>query len=99
MVGLHWLVRYARYSGSIRQRAVYRTEVPDRICALKGLWIDCVQTQEELAIWNTLMAEEHPQGATKFAGIQKKYLFPSEHGYLGGIGVAAAALYLAPREA
>ena len=74
------------------------TDVPDRIGELDGLRIERVRTREELALWNTLMADEHPLGGTKFAGIQKKYLFNSDHGYLGGIGFAAAALYLAPRD-
>ena len=75
------------------------TGVPNRIRALKGLQIERVRTREALAIWNTLMAKEHPRKVTKFAGFQKKYLFQSDHGYLGGIGFAAPALYLAAREA
>ena len=75
------------------------TGVPERIEDLAELRIELVQTREELAVWNTLMDQEHPQGVTKFAGVQKKYLFNSAHGYLGGIGFAASALYLAAREA
>ena len=75
------------------------TEVPDRIGALQGLRIERVSTREELVLWNTLMEQEHPRGVTKFAGTQKKYLFRSAHGYLGGIGFAASALYLAARDA
>ncbi len=73
-------------------------DVPDRLGTLKGLRIERVRTRDELALWNTLMAHEHPLGVTKFAGIQKKYIFNSDHGYLGGIGFAAAALYLAARD-
>ena len=45
------------------------------------------------------MAEEHPQGVTKFAGFQKRYLLQSGHGYLGGIVFAASALYLSACDA
>ena len=44
------------------------------------------------------MDAEHPLGTTMFAGAQLKYLFRSEHGYLGAVGFASAALYLKPRD-
>ena len=37
------------------------TEVPTPLDAVKGLRIERVQTRVGLALWNTLMAEEHPQ--------------------------------------
>ena len=73
--------------------------VPNRIRAIKGLRIELVQTKKDLTIWNTLIAHEHPLGVTKFAGHQKKYLFVSDHGYLGAIGFATSAPKLDAREA
>jgi len=43
------------------------TDVPDRVGAPEGLRFERVQTPDNLAVWNTLMAHEHPQGVTKFA--------------------------------
>lgn len=73
--------------------------VPNRIESIKGLRIELVKTRRDLALWNTLIAHEHPLGITKFAGHQKKYLFASDHGYLGAIGFAASAPKLESREA
>jgi len=61
-------------------------EVPDGIDSIKGLRIVRVETRDDLALWNTLVHHEHVRGVTKFVGYQKKYLFSSDHGYLGGIG-------------
>ena len=45
-----------------------------------------------------MMAAEHPQGAGPLFGCQLRYLPGSGHGWLGGIGIAASALHLAPRD-
>ena len=74
-------------------------DVPASLRDIRGLELELVEDDAQRAIWNTLMATEHPQGATKFAGAQLRYLFRSEHGYLGAIGFAASALYLGPRDA
>ena len=37
------------------------------------------------AVWNTLIAREHPRGLATFAGCQVRYLFGSEHGWLGRV--------------
>ena len=74
-------------------------DVPDKVREIRGLAVKLVTTAEERAIWNTLMAREHPQGTTTFAGAQLRYLFTSAHGTLGAIGFSAAALYLRPRDA
>jgi hypothetical protein len=51
-----------------------------------------------MRIWNELMIREHPQGAGPLVGRQLRYLVGSEHGWLGGLGFAAAALQLADRD-
>ncbi len=44
------------------------------------------------------MLREHPQGAGPLVGAQMRYLIGSAHGWLGGLGFAAAALQLADRD-
>ena len=44
------------------------------------------------------MCREHPRGAGPLVGRQLRYLIGSEHGWLGGLGVGAAALQLADRD-
>jgi hypothetical protein len=44
------------------------------------------------------MIREHPRGAGPIVGRQFRYLVISEHGILGGLGFASAALYLAARD-
>jgi len=44
------------------------------------------------------MAREHPRGSGPLVGCQLRYLIGSAHGWLGGLGFAAAALQLAPRD-
>jgi hypothetical protein len=65
---------------------------------VRGLALVKVQTLEQLRLWNELMAREHPQGAGPLVGAQLRYLIESEHGWLGGLGFAAAALNLADRD-
>ncbi len=72
--------------------------VPDKLKAVRNLNIIWVETSEDRAIWNTLIAREHPQGIATFAGQQLRYLFHSEHGYLGAAGFAAAALKVRARD-
>ena len=50
------------------------------------------------ALWNTLIAREHPHAMTTFAGCQVRYLVGSAHGWLGAAGFAAAALRAAARD-
>jgi hypothetical protein len=52
-----------------------------------------------MRLWNELMITEHPQGAGPLVGRQLRYLIASDHGWLGGLGFAAAALALAERDA
>lgn len=72
--------------------------VPARLEQLQGLAIKPVTERAGRAVWNTLIAHEHRQGLTTFAGAQMRYLVSSAHGWLGALGFAAAALRLAARE-
>jgi hypothetical protein len=45
-----------------------------------------------------MLHTEHPQGAGPLVGRQLRYLIGSEHGWLGGMGFASAALHLAARD-
>ncbi len=73
-------------------------DVPSTVNEIQGLKLTLVQTSDEIKIWNELMIEEHPLGAGSFVGRQLRYLINSSHGYLGGIGFAAAALQLSDRD-
>lgn len=72
--------------------------VPATVCALTALALVLVKDAAHRAIWNELMAREHPRGAGPLVGCQLRYLIGSAHGWLGAIGIGAAALALAPRE-
>lgn len=73
-------------------------EVPGTVEEVRGLELVLVETEEQMRIWNTLFIEEHPRGAGPLVGRQLRYLIVSEHGWLGGIGFASAALHLAARD-
>lgn len=73
-------------------------QVPERLEGVRELVIVPVATRAERQVWNTLIASEHRQGLTTFAGAQMRYLVDSAHGWLGAAGFAAAALRLAARE-
>ncbi len=73
-------------------------DVPSTVNEIQGLKLILVQSSDEIKIWNELMIEEHPLGAGFFVGRQLRYLVNSSHGYLGGIGFAAAALHLSDRD-
>lgn len=51
-----------------------------------------------MRLWNQMLHDEHPQGDGPLVGRQLRYLIGSEHGWLGGIGFASAALHLASRD-
>ena len=44
------------------------------------------------------MIQDHPRGAGLLVGRQIRYLVGSEHGWLGGLGISAAALHLQDRD-
>ncbi len=66
--------------------------VPAHQSLIEDLCIDLVARPAERAVWNTLIAREHPHGMTTFAGCQVRYLVGSAHGWLGAAGFSAAAL-------
>ena len=72
--------------------------VPEEVSRVLGLEVVRVRTDEDLRVWNELMAREHPQGAGPLVGRQLRYLIQSQYGCLGGLGFAAAALQLTDRD-
>jgi hypothetical protein len=66
---------------------------------LVGLHLKRVESAEELEVWNGVVANEHPQGRRPLVGRQLRYLVVAEHGVLGAVGLGAAALQLAARDA
>ena len=72
--------------------------VPPHPARIEGLRIDPVAGPADRAVWNTLVAREHPHGMTTFAGRQVRYLVGSAHGWLGAAGFCAAALRVAARD-
>ena len=72
--------------------------VPERLEQVEGLVLERVSDRGGRQVWNALIAREHRQGLTTFAGAQMRYLVRSAHGWLGAVGFAAAALRLAARE-
>ncbi len=73
-------------------------DVPAQIGDVQGLSLVPVKTTEQMRIWNEMMLDEHPLGAGPLVGRQLRYLVGSDHGWLGGLGFAAAALQLADRD-
>ncbi len=72
--------------------------VPPHPSQIRGLEIAAASSASDRAVWNTLIAREHPRGLATFAGCQVRYLFGSEHGWLGAAGFSAAALRAAARD-
>jgi len=72
--------------------------VPGDVSELVDLELVLVENEAQRAIWNELMEREHPRGSGPLVGCQLRYLIGSAHGWLGGLGFAAAALQLAPRD-
>lgn len=72
--------------------------VPASVAQVRGLELVAVDSEEEMRLWNELVAREHPRGAGPFVGRQLRYLVGSEHGWLGAVGFAAAALRLGARD-
>lgn len=73
--------------------------VPAHAGEIEGLELVRVDNDAHRAIWNELMAREHPRGMGPLVGAQLRYLVGSAHGWLGALGFAAAALQLAARDA
>jgi hypothetical protein len=72
--------------------------VPAEVSQLVDLVLVPVEDDAQRAIWNELMAREHPRGVGPLVGCQLRYLIGSAHGWLGAMGFAAAALKLAQRD-
>ena len=72
--------------------------VPARLKDLQGLSVEVVTSADQRVLWNTLIAREHPQGMTTFAGAQVRYLIGSSQGWLGAVGFSAAARRLRARD-
>lgn len=72
--------------------------VPEQLGQIAELRLILTTTPDERAIWNTLIAREHPHGLTTFAGCQLRYLIHSASGWLGAIGFSAAALRVKARD-
>ena len=72
--------------------------VPPTLEAIQGLRIELVTNAEQRQQWNTVIHQDHPQGATTFFGSQVKYLIKSDQGVLGAAGFAAAALKVSDRD-
>ena len=73
-------------------------DVPAQVRDVEGLRLVVVEDEAQRRIWNTLLAEEHPQGTTTFVGCQVRYLVGSAHGWLGAVGFSASALRLRARD-
>lgn len=73
-------------------------DVPSVAGEVQGLELVLVETVPQIRIWNEMMIREHPQGAGPLVGRQLRYLIASEHGWLGGLGFASAALTLSDRD-
>ena len=73
-------------------------DVPAQVRDVEGLRLVVVEDEAHRRIWNTLLAEEHPQGTTTFVGCQLRYLVGSAHGWLGAVGFSASALRLHARD-
>jgi hypothetical protein len=72
--------------------------VPAQAGEVRALALIKVDTLDQMRVWNEMMLCEHPQGAGPLVGAQMRYLIGSDHGWLGGLGFAAAALRLADRD-
>ena len=72
--------------------------VPETVDGVRELVLILVETGPQRALWNELMAREHPRGAGPLVGCQLRYLVGSAHGWLGGLGFGAAALRLRDRD-
>lgn len=72
--------------------------VPEQVGQLRGLELVPVESEDLMRVWNALLLDEHPRGAGPLVGRQLRYLIGSEHGWLGALGFASAALHLQARD-
>jgi len=72
--------------------------VPASVGQIRGLELALVDSEDKMRVWNQMFHDEHPQGDGPLVGRQLRYLIGSEHGWLGGLGFASAALHLESRD-
>lgn len=89
---------YSTAPKRLPERVAAAQRVPAQLEQIAGLQLLEVHDPAHLLIWNELMIREHPLHNARLVGRQLRYLIASAHGWLGGIGFASAALYLAPRD-
>ena len=82
----------------LKQPVAAPQAVPAEVAELIDLDLVLVEDDPHRALWNELMAAEHPRGDGPLVGCQLRYLIGSAHGWLGALGFAAAALALSPRD-
>lgn len=80
------------------ERIALAHNVPLKLNKVQDLVVFVVKDRQHRCIWNTMIADEHPQGMTIFSGCQLRYLVHSRHGYLGAAGFSSAALQLSARD-
>ena len=73
-------------------------DVPGTAGRIRGLQLVRVESEAQRRIWNELLLGEHPRGAGPLVGRQLRYLVGSDHGWLGGLAFASAALQLHDRD-
>jgi hypothetical protein len=81
------------------ERAVLDPQaVPDQVEEVRGLRLVLVEDENTRRVWNELVMREHPFGTKPLVGRQLRYLIESDHGFLGAVGFASAALRLRQRD-
>ena len=83
--------------GAAVAAAVGVPECASQIERLELIWVRS-SDRELMPLWNELIAAEHDLGSCRAVGRQLRYLVKSEHGWLGAVGLGAAALRLRARE-
>jgi hypothetical protein len=73
-------------------------DVPKQVDQIGALELVRVDGEELMRVWNSLLMDEHPRGAGPLVGCQLRYVIRCEHGFLGALGFAAAALHLDARD-
>ncbi len=64
---------------------------PDTVQDVQNLVVVRVTDDAQRAVWTPLLHHEHPRGTTSFCGARGRYLICSAPGYLGSVGLSAAA--------